>query len=193
MKDYLIKRYMQSSSNVFAENKLLRYAIAIMLLVTLINSVSIANIKDSVQTHIIPVGTQSNFILTGSTANDDYLKAMARYIVHMTGNMTPASARGQFNELLTLWHPTTYAEYRARFDKLADSLERYPSISYHIVWDGERPIKKEGDSLRINVIKKKLVGDTVQRKTQLDIEINYVIEQGRFFIVSVKEVGGEQV
>lgn len=188
-----INHYLQDSSDLFAENKILRYAVALMLIVTLINSVSISNMKDSIVTHIIPVGAAHNFILSGSTANDDYLKSMSRYITHMVGNLTPATARQQFNELLTLWHPTTYSEYRDRFDKLADSLERYPSVSYHVVWDGAAPIKKEGDSLRIGVIKKKIVGDTVSRKTALQIEINYVIEDGRFFIVSVKEVGGEEV
>jgi len=189
----MIGEYMQESSNIFAENRILRVCVVGMLIMTVLNSISIGNLKDSIVTHIVPVGTSQNFILTGSTANDEYLRSMARYVTHMIGNMTPATARQQFTELLTLWHSTTYSEYRDRFDEIADSIERYPSVSYHSIWDGKGSISLKGETMRISVIKQKIVGDTVTKKIPIDIEIGYVIENGQFFIISVKEVGGESV
>ncbi len=189
----VLKPFMQASSNVYAENRLLKIGVSAMLVFGLFNAVAIQRLEKNIQTHVIPVGVASRFVLTGDSANDEYLMAMARYIIHMIGDVSPPLARAQYSELLTLWDASTYSKYKDQFDKMAASLEHYPSVSYHVTWDAGEGVQIKGNTMRKRVIKKKMVGDTVVGKTTLEYEIEYKIEHGAFKIISISEVGGEQV
>ena len=189
----LLKPFVQNSSNVYAENRLLKLGVGVMLLFGLFNSVSIQRLENNIQTHYVPLGTTAKFVLTGDSANDEYLMAMSRYIIHMVGDVTPANARTQYLEILTLWDSSTYSTYKDRFEKMAKSLESYPSVSYLVEWDRGEGLKLEGNFMRKKVVKKKMVGDTVLKKTSIDYQIEYRIEHGAFKIINISEVGGEEV
>jgi len=193
IREQFIKTFLQDSSNIYAENRLLRWGFVMVLMATVYNSYAITKITNRVQTHVIPVGGQGNFVISGSTASDDYLVAMGRYICHMSGDLTASTARQQLTELLSLFHETTYGEYRDRFQKIADGIERYASVSFDVQWSGEKKIKVTKDTITIPIIKKRIVGDTVKEKQQMSMEIQYVIEEGRFYLITLKEIGGESV
>ena len=189
----LMAPFLQNSSNVYAENRLLKMGVGAMLLFGLFNAVAIQRLENHIQTHIIPVGTATSFVLTGDSANDEYLMAMARYVIHMVGDVTPANARGQYYELLKLWDSSTYSKYKDQFDKMLRSLESYPSVSYQIIWDSSEGVKLGKGTMRKRVTKRKMVGDTVVGKTVLDYEIQYKIEHGAFKILNISEIGGDQI
>lgn len=189
----ILQPFLQHSSNVYAENRLLKIGVGAMLLFGLFNAVAIQRLENNIQTHYVPLGTTARFVLTGDSANDEYLMAMSRYIIHMVGDVTPALARSQYEELLTLWDSSTYSKYKDQFDRMAASLESYPSVSYQVVWDAGEGVKLKDNTMRKRVTKRKMVGDTVVSKTVLEYEIEYKIEHGAFKLISISEVGGDQV
>ena len=192
MKRFFSNLFVQDSSNVYAENRLLKLGFICVVLFSGFQAYSIHGSLEEQKTHIVPIGGQGDFVISGTTASDDYLRSMGRYIVHMAGDLSAASARRQLNELLTLVHPDKYSEYRDLFTKLATGIERYPTVSYVVNWRGNQDIKKVGDNtLQVSAVKRRIVGDSVTRTENITYEIRYSITQGRFWLHGIKEVSDD--
>lgn len=181
--------FVQDSSNIFAENRLLKIGFFCLVLYSAVITVQIQNMSDSQKTHIVPIGGRGNFVLSSTTASDDYLRAMSEYVVHMIGNLSAATARRQLNEVLTLIHPEKYTEYQQIFNKLADGIERYPTISYVVKRRGNKDLESVGDdTLQIKAVKNRIVGDSVTRHENVTYELMYKMEQGRFWLLQIQEI-----
>jgi conjugal transfer pilus assembly protein TraE len=189
----LIKNYLQSSSNIFAENKTLRFLFVGILGVTLMNTVSIQRMQDNTKTILMPVGHSVEYTFTGNTPSDNYLRDISLFIMHMAGDISAHNAASQFESLLALWHPSTVQEYRGIFRDISRELERYPSTSYDVTWNASQPIRLRPGEVRIHASKRKIVGDTITQTTTLQYIIEYTMESGKFSIVHLKEVGGDDI
>ena len=192
MKSLFSNLFVQDSSNVFAENRLLKFGFVAVVIFAGLQTATISSKLDEQRVHLIPIGGQGDFVISGSTASDDYLRSMSRYIVHMAGDLSAATARRQLNELLPLIHPDEYSRYRDLFTKLADGIERYPTVSYVVQWRGNRDIKKVGDNtIHVAGVKKRIVGDSVTSTENVTYQISYALEQGQFWLTGIKEVSND--
>lgn len=183
-----IGRYMQDSSNVFAENRFMRFIMVAMIIWSAFNTILLKNALDNQTTIIMPPDESYKYEITSENAGDKYLYRMARNIAFLAGNLNAASTRDQLNELLMLIHPDNYGFYQEHFNKLSKEAERYPNISYVIEINGKNAIEVLGDKMFVDLTKKRLVGDTVTRKDRMKFEIGYVIEEGRFYTTGVNEL-----
>jgi hypothetical protein len=180
--------YVQEGANIFGENKVLRIAMIAMVMWSAFNSIMLQKALDARTVVLISPDGEVMFELTNTSAGDKYLYRMARYTTFLVGNMTAANARDQLKEVLMMIHPTSYGAFVGHFNTLAKEVERYPNISYVIEINGNKAISIEGNTLLIDASRKRLVGDTVTRKTRLTYEIAFVIEGGRFWIMDIKEI-----
>jgi len=185
--------YLQRSSNIFAENKSLRFMFVAILGVVLMNTVAIQRMKDHTKTVIIPMGYSVEYEFTGNTPSENYLRDIGLFVIQMAGDISAANASRQFEDVLAIWHPSTAPEYRKRFMSISGELEKYPSTSYDVIWNSARPIMFKPGEIRIHAAKKKIVGDAVVATTTLEYKIEYTLESGRFSIVHLKEIGGEDI
>ena len=189
----LFSQYLQKSSNVFAENKTLRLMFAAILAVVLMNTVAIQRIKSHTQTFLVPMGYSVEYAFTGATPSENYLRDIGLFIIQMAGDISAANAQQQFEDILAIWHPSTAAEYRKRFMAISKELKKYPSTSYDVIWNASQPITLKPGEIRIQAAKKKIVGKAVTATTSLEYKIEYRFESGRFSIVHLKEIGGEDI
>lgn len=180
--------FVQHSSNIFAENRLLKFGFACVTVIMLVLFYRIITIDDAVKERLIPLGAQGDLVISGNSASDDYLVSMGKYIVYMLGNYHAGSIRGQLNELLKIYHPTTYTQTRDAFNEVADRAERYASVSFAVQWDSGRPIALTDSTIEVRARRLRIVGDSVPRKETVTFRIHYVIEQGRFWIRNVEEL-----
>jgi conjugal transfer pilus assembly protein TraE len=71
--------------------------------------------------------------IVGNSASDEYIRVFGRYAAWLALNYSPATARSQFSELLTMFAPEKYAEVRKAFYVLADTVEMgHVSSVFHI-------------------------------------------------------------
>lgn len=187
-----ISFYMQESSNIFAENKLLRIVLVAMLVWSAINSVMLTDALADRVTIITPPDESYQFEITSNSANDTYLYRMARHVVFLAGNLTAATGRDQLNDLLRFIFPSNTAQYQEHFNTLAKEIERYPNITSLVELNGASSMKIKGDVITIDVTKKRLIGDTVVKKERVRYKLTYKIEEGRFWVVDLKEVNRDQ-
>ena len=183
-----VEGFVQNSSNIFAENRLLKFGFAAMTIVMLFQGYRIATQDDTIKERLIPIGAQGDLVVSGNSASDDYLVSMGKYIVYMLGNYHAGSIRGQLNELLKIYHPTTYTDTRDVFNEVADRAERYASVSFALQWDSGTPIEVSEKTIQVRARRLRIVGDSVPRKEDVTFRVHYLIEQGRFWIKNVEEL-----
>ena len=180
--------YMQDSSNIFAENRFMRFMMIAMIIWSAFNTVLLKNALDNQRTVVMPPDESFKYEITSDEANDKYLYRMARNISFLAGNLNAATTRDQLNELLMLIHPDNYGYYQEHFNKLSKEAERYPNISYVIAINGNRAVELLDNKIFVDLTKKRLVGDNVTRKDRMKFEIGYVIQEGRFYVTGVNEI-----
>lgn len=183
-----LQHFMQESSNIFGENRLMRYVLVAMVVWSAFNTILLQNALEDRIVVIMPPDESYALEVSATQAQDSYLYRMARYVTFLSANLTAATGRDQLNELLRIIHPTRYNEYQGHFNTLAKEIERYPNISYLVEINGEKAISVEGNKITIDATKKRIVGDTVTRKDRLTYEIEFVIEAGRFWLKDIKEI-----
>lgn len=178
--------FVQKSSNIMAENRLLKFVVVILAVSIVYLGTMIRYAMDSQRTIIVPPVVTTSLSLRGDQADDAYLVAMARYIAALVFNYTPATAQRQFTELMHLYSPETFSSGQLWLSELVATVEKarvtsvyYPeSIS---IADGEiNQIKLEGTLKRGT----DLVEPTGERVVYL---IDYRIVAGRFEILQIVE------
>lgn len=181
--------YQQKVSNVFGENRILKFGFIILLLATVGNWFTLESLIDKNRVIIVPVNPSGDLWVSGNEASIGYLRQMARYITNQIGNYTASTARNQFKELLHLYTADSYSEATSGFEQLSDKIERYPTISYRAVWDGNDPLSIDfgNTNMVINVTHERLVNGDVTRREKKKFIIDYHIVDGRFYIESIQD------
>jgi len=182
--------FKQKAANVYAENKLLKLAFTALLLMSIFNFMAIKDAMNSTRTVILPVGAQGDLWVSANNASDTYIRQVSRYITFMLGNYTASSARAQFEELLIMFSPGTFAGYKTALEKLADDIERFPTISSKVTWVGRTPVLVNENRTKVTVraVKDRLVNGEIARSTEVDIVITFYFEDGRLWIKDIEEV-----
>ena len=66
-----VEGFVQNSSNIFAENRLLKFGFAAMTIVMLFQSYRIATQDDTIKERLIPIGAQGDLVVSGRVSDVD--------------------------------------------------------------------------------------------------------------------------
>jgi len=179
--------YMQLDSNLFAQNRALKIGFVIVVAWMIWMSWSIHALGKDRQTAVLPPFSNKEWVLTTDNANDPYLTDMSLYIVQLLGTWNPGSVEEQLNQLLSLVHPDAYNKYRDQFREISKRANRYASVSFSSQWNAQSPIKRTGDMMSISVTRRRISGSRVSRSEQVNYEIHFSIENGRFWVTDIGE------
>ena len=184
-----IDKYLQASSNVFEENKILKFGFSVLLILTLINWYSIEDIRKEEKIIIVPPGATGDLWITSEEVSDDYIISMARYILKMTGDYTVNTARSQFNDLLRLFMSSHYGKAKNNFDLLAEDIEKFRSAAQHIEFN-EKDIQHDRANKQIKtpVTRLRYINGVNSGSETSTVMIEYSIDAGKFFIKQILEV-----
>ena len=195
--------------NAFAERTIWKFVGVVSLLACLANLYILTEIKDSAPTHLLPMGSidpsfggeVTAYTITAKRASNNYLRQIGTDIAQNYYAATPASARIQHNFLLSTVHPTRYTTLRDRWNKRAVQLEELKTAAIYGQIDWSRPLRheflptqeypglKEPQSITITAQRIIFIGSSgapAERKPT-DLVIEYVIENGRFWLLDIKE------
>jgi conjugal transfer pilus assembly protein TraE len=187
------KPYIHESSNIFAENKLLRFLFFGILCVCLMNTYSIQKIGENNQTIITPPGQSTNYRFIGGSPDETYLRDMFLYSISLATSYSAANVDEKLVILKSLWAQKDYEKFEEILKKNADDIKRFNQISYNTVWDASKPLTIEGNSITGTFIKKKVVSTKVAAQTTLQYKLRYKINSSRFEIIDIKEIGGDAI
>jgi len=176
-----------------AKNRLLTFGFLVLLALNIVNTVSLQRARTLTQTVIVPVGGGEGMTVGHGKASPEYLRHMARYVTQMVGTWTASSARPQLQELLALFAPEVVGKAQAEFEKTAVQIERFPSISSVMRWQGDQALRVKPGLIQVSASKDRLVNGSVSETTPIHYCIEYRIDESRFWVLGLREVEGPGV
>ena len=183
---FAIHRYLQGSANLFEENRLLKFAIAGMFGVSAVLGTLIYTTNQNQRTVIVPFGASGDLYVTGNAPSAAYLRTMTRNVVSLSGTYSAYSADKQFQELLSLAHPSTYNGLRDSLNAILDELANNPTLSIATYIRPDQPVTWTNTDIVVPVEKVRVIGGVI-RKFRGNLHIGYVIDNGRFWLTQLTE------
>lgn len=181
-----LHRYLQGSANLFEENRLLKFAVAGLFGVTAVLGTVIYTTNQNQRTVVVPFGAGGDLHITGSEPSQAYLRTITFNIVSLAGTYSAYSADRQFQELLTIVHPSAYNALRDSLNHLLDELDKNPTLSIATYIRGGQPVTYTGNEILVPVEKVRVIGGVI-RKFRGNLRIRYAVENGRFWITALQE------
>lgn len=177
--------FMQKTSNLYAENRMMKFFIAGIGIAVVINTYVSFKAFNSQRTILVPPALNSRIEIAGDKASDEYIKQFTRYFSALALSYSPASARAQFTEVLTIYAPEAFPAAQKSFYDLADAIELSKvSNTYYIqrvtVDSSKHLIELQGTNLQFAQDKK------VDESTKTYL-VEYRIRNGKFEVLSFKE------
>lgn len=183
----LTQPYLQGSSNVFSQNKLLKIAVLVIVALKVHDSIQISALKANTQTVVVPGGKPYNYTVGVDSASDIYLLDMANYISMLAGNLNAANADINMTNLIALFHPSTYNKYQEHFKAIAEEIKRYPSVGFYSELVRPEPIFIKENHITIHYKRSRVVGNAVKPPEKRTLSFDFVIENGRFYILEMDD------
>ncbi len=177
--------FLQKTSNIVAENRLLKFVVVVIGLAAAVNSVLTWRALNYQRTVIVPPVLNSRIEITGDRASEEYVKAFSRYVAALAFSYSPASAKAQFDELLALYAPETFPDGKRVLYELADRVTATRVTSVFFL-----------GRLTVDAVKHRIeaVGQRRQYLDDRKVEdlmktyfIDYKISESRFQILGISE------
>lgn len=181
-----IHRYLQGSSNLFEENRLLKFAVVGLFSVTSVLGIVIYSSNQNQRTIVIPFGASGDLYVTGNKPSSAYLRTITRNIVALSGTYSAYSADRQFQELLTLAHPTAYNGLRDSLNGILDELADNPTLSIATYIRADQPVVYTDREIAVPVEKVRVIGGVI-RKFRGTLRIRFALDNGRFWLTALTE------
>jgi len=183
---YGIHRYLQGSSNLFEENRLLKVAVAGLFGITAVLGTLIYTSNQNTRTVVVPFGAGGDLYVTGSKPSEAYLRTITRNMVSLSGTYSAYSADRQFQELLSITHPSAYNSLRDSLNRLLDELAENPTLSIATYIRPDQPVTWTDREILVPVEKVRVIGGVI-RKFRGNLRIRYAIDNGRFWLIALSE------
>jgi len=181
-----IHRYLQGSSNLFEENRLLKFSIAGLFGITAVLGITLYTASQNQRTIVVPFGAGGDLYVTGGKPSPAYLRTMTRNIVALSGTYSALSADRQFQELLSIVHPTAYNGIRDSLNAILDELANNPTLSIATYIRPDQPVTWTDRQILVPVEKVRVIGGVI-RKFRGNLRVRYTIDAGRFWLLSLAE------
>ncbi|AOH85663.1 conjugal transfer protein [Sphingomonas panacis] len=181
-----IHRYLQGSSNLFEENRLLKFAIVGLFGVTAVLGMVIYTSNQNQRTVIVPFGSSGDLYVTGNSPSAGYMRTMTRNVVSLAGTYSAYSADRQFQELLSIVHPSAFNGIRDNLNAILDELSNNPTLSIATYIRPDQPVTYSASEILVPVEKVRVIGGVI-RKFRGNLRIGYAIENGRFWLTRLSE------
>ncbi len=177
------KLFLQQTSNLFVENRLLKSIIVVLSLAVIFNSFMVYRAVKYQRVVLIPPTMTGTVEFVQGKPTDNYIRDISRRIVSLAVSYSPPTARAQFEELLSYFAPESYPKASKRWYSLASRIETSQVSSVFYL----EKIKTMENRIEIFGNMKQLAGDTLLENTSKTYLIDYRLQDGRFYIVSFRE------
>ena len=175
--------FVQKTSNLFVENRLLKFAVGAMAVAVCFNSLMVYRAVKYQRVVLIPPTMTGTIEFVQGKPTEAYIKDMSRKIVNLATTYSPPTARGQFDDLLSLYTSEAYPEASKSWYSLAGRIEESQVSSTFYM---EKISIVEGTiEMFGNVVQ--FAGDTKLEKTAKTFVVAYRIRDGRFEMSEFKE------
>ncbi len=175
--------FIQKTSNLFVENRLLKSVIVVLAFAVSFNSFMVYRAVKYQRVVLIPPTMTGTVEFVQGKPTDTYLRDVSRRITTLATSYSPPTARAQFEELLSYYAPESYPDASRLWYSLASRVEESQVSSVFYL----EKIKIGEDFIEIFGNLKQFAGNTPLDNTSKTYIIRYRLQDGRFYALSFKE------
>lgn len=180
-----IKKYMSSASNLFAENRLFRFVLALMLILIIFLVIQNNRLATSYKVILVPPNINEKITIENDVVDKKYMEAMGGYIANLMYNFTLDTVKAQYNILLDMFAPEAKPKYLDNFMAL---MKKYNENGVTMVFR-ITDIKLDTAKKVITVSGKtdKYVLNNMTESANVSLSIHFRINNGLFQIVDMEK------
>lgn len=178
-----ISDYLQKSSALFDQNRLLKFCLVCLTIAFCYNSLQVHRAVNYQRTILIPPKLTSEIEFIQGKPTEKYIRDISRIIANLAGTWSPATARENFEELLYYFAPESFPQASERWYSLAGRAEEgLVSSSFYL-----EKISFDDSVIELFGQLVQYTGNTPLENTTRTYLVKYRIEQGRFYVLSIQE------
>ena len=180
-------KWLSTASNVFAHNKLYRFALVVLSIGLVVNSALTYKAVKFQRVILIPPQLTGTIEFVNGQPTDRYIEDMARRLSNLALTYSPATVRGNFDRLLALYDPEAYPTASQSWYNLASRVEE---VKVTNVFHLHKIVLDTGKS-RIELIGERIqwAEDKLTEKGPRTYVVDYVVRDGSFAVTSILEKG----
>ncbi|WP_319549533.1 type IV conjugative transfer system protein TraE [Desulfogranum marinum] len=175
--------FLQKTSNLFVENRLLKFVIVALSLAVTFNSFMVYRAVKYQRVVLIPPELTGTVEFVQGKPSDSYVKDVSRRLVNLAATYSPPTARAQFEELLAYYAPESYSEASSAWYSLASRVEESQVSSVFYL----EKIERDEGLIEVFGNLKQFAANTPLENTSKTYQISYRLQDGRFYLISFKE------
>lgn len=179
------KIFLQQTSNLFTENRLLKFVIVVLALAVVVNSFLVNRAVRNQRVILIPPKITGTIEFVEGKPSDQYIRDLARRMASLAATYSPATARSQFDEFLALYAPEAYPSAAKGWYALASRVEE--SQVSTVFYLRNLTLDYAGQRLELSGDQRQFAEDKLIEAKPKTYEARYRIEDGRFFLTSFME------
>ncbi len=160
----------------------------------------IKDIQENNRTIIQYGASSAEYWVSGSDTGEDYARSMAVFFMTMWGNVTSASAKAQFSEILKYAHPLYFAPLKERLTARQKLLEKYRTLSFYarltpndvmtktsMVAHPYTMIKTPVYRVTYTIQQRRLLGQTPTPEKAVMMTFDYTVDNGKASLLDIFE------
>jgi len=176
------KIYLNEYRNTIRSNNILKFTLFILLTVIVVEGFFIIYTMNTQRTIVVP-NVSGKYVISKSSANEEYIRQMSYYLVNLMENFQPSTVKANYSEFLNYVAPDVYGSMQSSIMANANNYIATDTSSYFI----PEGFKMTDDTVYITGIKRNIVGKQIVTNDDVKITIKYVINQGKFEVESYVE------
>lgn len=176
--------FVQKSSNLFVENRLLKFVVGVVGAAVIVNSFMVYRAVKYQRTVLIPPAMTGTVEFVQGKPTEGYVKDISRKVVNLATTYSPPTARKQFDELLGMYAAESYPSASKSWYSLAGRIEESQVSS---VFYMEKLFMGEDNTIEMFGDLSQFSGDTQIERAAKTYVVKYRIRDGLFEIMEFKE------
>ena len=178
-----ISDYLQKSSALFDENRLLKFCLVCLTIAFCYNSYQVHRAVNNQRTILIPPKLTGQIEFVQGKPNEKYIRDISRTIANLASTWSPATVRENFEELLYYFAPESFPQASERWYSLASRAEEgLVSSTFYL-----EKINFDNSEIELFGQLVQYTGNTPLENTTRTYLVQYRIDQGRFYVLSIQE------
>lgn len=182
------ERYISNASNVFAQNRLLKLVVIVLVVLVMFSFAKITELSGNQKVILVPAGLSDKVEIGSSQADETYLSAMGVYAATLMYSTTAVSVETQYKLLTELFDTAAYTKYSESLMTTA-AAQAKNAVSFSLKIDQIQIETSPKQEIRMSVsIEKYIFGqksDAVPERREL--VVGFKLSNGRFYITTLEE------
>jgi len=180
-----LSNYLSMASNLYGENRLLKFVVVVMCIMTTFNTCSVMRAQTMEKIVLTPNRITDDMWIAGDKASEQYIRNFVMDVMSYYLTYHPANVRTNFDNLLKMYHPTEFDRAKKYLSDLASRVEESKASSSFYMTKLVNDEKKH--QLEITGVRVMIINEKVAEQVTRNYTLEYRIESGRFSIIRLLE------